>query len=292
MSKFISSLSEINNKIDTFAFDQWGVLHDGTNPYEGAINCIREISETSSEIFIITNSGKREKDNLNRIINMGFKSSWIDNIISSGETAWKALASFNLPIKIKYPINCYIISRNKDDGLKWIKNNPGGHYVSDVLKADIILLLGIPDASKESSFTKLLKKSLSKNIPLLCANPDLYSPRKDAKIVISSGKIAQNYKNIGGNVYMFGKPHSHIFDYLFKLSKAEDKKRIAVIGDSIEHDILGGNQAGMTTVLVLSGIHKEDFINSTTKEIKNKVLKKLINGRKNYKPDYVMMKLK
>ena len=91
---------------------------------------------------------------------------------------------------------------------------------------------------------------------------------------------------------MFGKPYSPIFNYLFQLSKAEDKKRIAVIGDSIEHDILGGNQAGMTTVLVLSGIHKEDFINSNTIEIKNKVLTKLINGRKNYKPDYVMMKLK
>ena len=67
MCTFISSLLELKNKFDVFAFDQWGVLHDGKRAYEGAINCVMELSQTSSKIYIITNSGKRENDNLNQL---------------------------------------------------------------------------------------------------------------------------------------------------------------------------------------------------------------------------------
>ena len=291
MCKFIPSLSDLKNKIDVFAFDQWGVLHDGEHPYKGAINCIKDLSQTSSKIYIITNSGKREKDNLSRIVKMGFENEWIDNIISSGETAWKAIESFNLPIKFNYPINCYTIARNQKDGLNWLKNNSGGIHVSNVLNADLILLLGIPDESKASDFNKILDQSFSKNIPLLCANPDLISPRHGGKLVISSGTIAQNYHEKGGIVLMFGKPYSPIFNDLFLLSKVKDKKRIAVIGDSLEHDILGGNQAGMTTVLVLSGIHNKDFLNSRSEESKRSILTKIVNGRQNYAPDFVVSNL-
>lgn len=291
MCIFISSLLELKNKIDVFAFDQWGVLHDGERAYDGAIKCIEELSQTSSKIYIITNSGKRENDNLNRIVNMGFQTKWIDNIISSGETAWKAIASFNLPIKTNYPLNCYIISRNKHDGFNWLKNNSGGIRVETTINADLILLLGIPDDSKESDFNKILNESFSKNIPLLCANPDLISPRHGGKLVTSSGKIAQNYDKMGGTVLMFGKPYPPIFQALFHMSKVKDRKRIAIIGDSIEHDILGGNQAGMTTVLVLSGIHNKDFLNSNSEKNKKNILTKLINGRPDYTPDFILSNL-
>ena len=192
MSVFISSLSELENKIDAFAFDQWGVLHDGKRPYGGAIDCIKKLSQTPAKIYIITNSGKREKDNISRITNLGFKNKWIDSIISSGETAWKALASFNLPFKSNYPINCYTITRNQNEGLNWLEDNPGGIHVNNLSDADLIIMLGIPDVSKESDFSTMLEQSLSNNIPLLCANPDLVSPRHDGKLILSSGKIAHS----------------------------------------------------------------------------------------------------
>ena len=53
MCIFISSLLELKNKFDVFAFDQWGVLHDGDRAYEGAIKCIEALSQTSSKIYII-----------------------------------------------------------------------------------------------------------------------------------------------------------------------------------------------------------------------------------------------
>ena len=105
MSVFFSSFLELKEKFKVFAFDQWGVLHDGTKPYNGAIECIKNLSKNNATIFILTNSGKREKENLIRISNIGFDLNYITKVISSGETLWNSIASHDLPFKISYPIN-------------------------------------------------------------------------------------------------------------------------------------------------------------------------------------------
>ena len=288
MSVFFSSFLDLKEKFKVFAFDQWGVLHDGTKPYNGAIECIKNLSKNNATIFILTNSGKREKENLIRISNIGFDLNYITKVISSGETLWNSIASHDLPFKISYPINFFVISREKYKICYWLKDNPGGNQVSKISQADCILLLGIPDNSKENDFEKLLKYSLSKNIPILCGNPDNFSPRQGGNIIISSGRIAQIYMNMGGKVYFFGKPYLPIFDHLHKLSNFENKDKIAVVGDSLEHDIYGGNKAGMKTVLVLTGIHNKNFKNLNSEKEKHDELKKLTQGNKNLMPDYVI----
>ena len=59
MTRFIKSLTEIALDYDALVFDQWGVLHNGTLAYEGAIEIVERLSAQSKRLAVLSNSGKR-----------------------------------------------------------------------------------------------------------------------------------------------------------------------------------------------------------------------------------------
>ena len=57
----IKSLLDIINNYDNYIIDQWGVMHDGTNGYEHAIETIDYLEKKNKNLFIISNSSKKKK---------------------------------------------------------------------------------------------------------------------------------------------------------------------------------------------------------------------------------------
>ena len=58
---------------------------------------------------------------------------------------------------------------------------------------------------------------------------------------------------------MAGKPHAPIYDLCIaeaeaRLGRPVDRRRILCIGDSAEHDVAGGRNAGFATLLVMQGV--------------------------------------
>ena len=72
---------------------------------------------------------------------------------------------------------------------------------------------------------------------MICSNPDKTVIRGD-RFMICAGTLADYYEKIGGSVEYYGKPFKQIYDFCFKIM--EKKKRVLVIGDSLENDISGG----------------------------------------------------
>ena len=64
-TKFCQGISDISDSYSAFIIDQWGVLHNGERPYDGVIDCLRELKERKKEIIILSNSGKRSEQNQN-----------------------------------------------------------------------------------------------------------------------------------------------------------------------------------------------------------------------------------
>ncbi|RVD42368.1 TIGR01459 family HAD-type hydrolase, partial [Mesorhizobium sp. M8A.F.Ca.ET.023.02.2.1] len=62
------------------------------------------------------------------------------------------------------------------------------------------------------------------------------------------------YENLGGGVTRIGKPYPAIFDAALALAGEPDRHSVVCVGDSVEHDIAGGNGVGIATALVLGGI--------------------------------------
>ena len=60
----ISSLSsqEILDQYDTFLLDMWGVMHNGSEPYEGVLEAVKELKRAGKKMIILSNSSKRKEN--------------------------------------------------------------------------------------------------------------------------------------------------------------------------------------------------------------------------------------
>eukprot|EP00985_Skeletonema_marinoi_P009232 scaffold4265_cov146-Skeletonema_marinoi.AAC.3 len=60
----ISSLSsqEILDQYDTFLLDMWGVMHNGSEPYEGVLEAVKELKRVGKKMIILSNSSKRREN--------------------------------------------------------------------------------------------------------------------------------------------------------------------------------------------------------------------------------------
>ena len=105
----------------------------------------------------------------------------------------------------------------------------------------------------------MLAELKTRNVPMICANPDIKAER-GGKIIYCAGAIAEAYEQVGGAVRYAGKPHAPIYVAAMEIAVrmhggALDKSRVLAIGDGVATDIRGASQAGIRSVFVASGVH-------------------------------------
>lgn len=230
----ITGLREIARDFDAMLIDQFGVLHDGHKLYPGAAEVMAELHRLNIPVVIMTNSGKRAKANVDRIVKMGIVREQFVDCVSSGEVAFQSLDAQR----------AFLIGKQGEDyGFDPIK------FVDDIDDAEVMLILGSNAPATSLEDYREMFKGLT--LPAVCCNPD--------KLMLTSkglqpapGAIASLYEEQGGAVTWIGKPYPGI--YAFALSKLANPQRVLCIGDSAEHDVAGGRGAGLTTLLVQQGI--------------------------------------
>ena len=106
-------------------------------------------------------------------------------------------------------------------------------------------------------------------------------------LYIYIGKIALRYENIGGESKYFGTLNAeHFHACLRQLGMNRDK--VAHIGDSLHHDIVGANSAGIASVFITSGIHCEDLAAETGSLPEQAMLEKFFAEEGNIYPTHVL----
>ena len=257
-----TTLEYLADQFDAFFIDQFGVLMDASGPYPFAIDAIKRLSEYNKPIVLLSNSGKRAKENCERLERLGFDLNLFTAVITSGEVAyWTIKNKIEDGNFIKPKI--YLISRGLDispvNGLscKIAKNTD---------EADYLIIAGSESDTKSLSYyTSLLEPLANKGVPAFCTNPDLVMLTPNGTS-FGAGLIAKEYEEMGGSVTWFGKPHPLI--YKFALNKIPNIKpqKVLCIGDSVEHDIRGSFNANCSSALVKTGIaatkKEEKLINS------------------------------
>ena len=63
---------------------------------------------------------------------------------------------------------------------------------------------------------------------------------------------------MGGNCKYFGKPYAGHFKACLR-EMGLDANRVCHVGDSLQHDILGANEANIANVFISGGIHCDYF---------------------------------
>jgi HAD superfamily hydrolase (TIGR01459 family) len=133
----------------------------------------------------------------------------------------------------------------------------GLHAVNAGEPCDFVLFAGsgVPSVSIEA-YRRQLAAAAKAALPGLCCNPDLtmLTPTGPQP---GCGALAQLYRELGGEVLSVGKPEISFFEEARALFEPILPRRTLVIGDSLDHDILGGRRSGFATVLVRTGVHQQ-----------------------------------
>ena len=240
---------------------------------------LNNLKKSNVKLALLSNSGKRSQPNAERIVKMGFSSTLFEVIMTSGEALWSDISSNTIKEKKFFPIE-----RNSGDAKVWAESLDI-ILENSIHSAQAILLMGLPDGDDLINWIDILEIALDLKLPLYCSNPDFLSLRPGGKLITAAGVLAHHYQDCGGEVVFYGKPHEEIFK---KLQNILNSKRILMVGDSLDHDILGGFTAGWDTLLVKCGIHASEFANNNDAVI----LKKIINQKKCKPPTYFIERVK
>ena len=236
------------SKYDLLLFDLWGVIVEGDSTYPGVVEAINQIMSKTNVMFL-TNAPRPSFQSEKILQSWGIDKAKADKIITSGDIARQMMQAHNT--KIGKPSKIYHLGedRNKD-----LLVDFEYEVTEDLGNADILLLSLYRDEHENiKEFDHLLQQAAAQpNLLILCSNPDTTIP-KQGMLRYCAGYFASIVEKFGGKVIYTGKPKSVIYDYALQKQPHVPKNRVLMIGDTFETDILGANDAGIHSALVLSG---------------------------------------
>lgn len=249
----IAGIATLADRFDGFVLDQWGVLHNGVQPYPGAIDCLRQLRAAGKRIVILTNSGRRSDANLAIMARLGIAENLYDLVITAGEDARQALERRQAPFYATLGERCYVISRDDDHS---VLDGLGLAFTTDVESADFLFVIGMDSPRRLlASYEDLLAAAAARGLPLICANPD-FTRVTTSGTTEAPGVLARHYEQLGGRVRWHGKPYRPIYESCLRALGLPVGKTVAV-GDSIDHDVAGAATVGMASAFVAGGIHAD-----------------------------------
>lgn len=256
----IRGIYEIADKYDAFIIDIFGVLHDGIMPFDGTIECLKQLQSANKNICLLSNSPRRCSGAQELMDRINITSDLYQNMVTSGEATYEHLQI----AKNKYGKKCWFIG---PDHFQEVTEGVDLKMVDGATHADFIIN-SIPGTDKRSisELKEELEIAANKNIHMICANPDLVVNIGNEQHECA-GTFAQYYEDVlGGGVTYFGKPHLPVYEKCHEYLGNIDKTKICAIGDALHTDIAGANSFGIDSIWCLSGIHREEFISTTPAE--------------------------
>lgn len=241
----LKSFAEIINKYDVFVFDIWGVVHDGYKRLPGVLETLQLLKAQNKRVFFLSNMPNSRKEVAQHLAYFGIDSDLYEDIYSSGQTA----------IDYSHQLICDGYKKafrlGRITTLQKLIAQEGIEFVSFLELADFILLTYDDRDPAAKEFQDIMVQALTQKLFILCTNPDRVYV-EGAAFVPAAGSIAAVYEAMGGQVKYIGKPYPLIYQTLVEQSQI--KGNILAIGDTLEVDILGAQNMGWDTLLVLTGV--------------------------------------
>lgn len=254
--QIVSGLSAVIDQFDGLLVDLWGCVHNGLTPFPAAVDALERAAAASKTVCLLSNGPRRGSVLVERLDGMGVPRSAYHHVMSSGEAAWQALAERDDPFHAALGTRCFRLGPIRDAS---VHTDNGLTLVETVADADFILCTGPFDNSDTvEDYEGLLQDARDRNMPMVCANPDLVVHIGD-QFVICAGSLAQRYQAMGGAVAYHGKPFASVYHQCFRLTGIADRQRLLGIGDGLRTDVKGANIMGISSMFLSGGIHVDEI---------------------------------
>ena len=293
---YVSGVSSLPD-YDTYLLDMWGVMHDGSKPYDGVLETIAQLKAKGKRLVILSNSSKRLSYAHKMLNKLGFNIDDFEQIITSGEVSWRMMSGDESLACDVWPVLTDLIATSKKKIFLFGSGDNDEEYcdsagwsLAPIEEADLILARGtftLNDGSaivskkvdgEDAYFAahdKILQIAAERKIPMLVANPDRVRP--DEGFPPMPGAIGDAYeKALAGDdnedviigqtdlVRRIGKPHSEVYELALsrKVGDASNADSVTdsviMVGDALETDVIGGKASAVQSLWVVAdGIHSE-----------------------------------
>lgn len=278
----IDSLTQLKGRYAAILCDVWGVVHNGEVAFSKAAHALEKARADGVAVILLTNSPRPHDGVQAQIGALGVPDDAWDRVVTSGDVTRDLIAAgprriFHIGPDRDYPIF---------EGLEV--------ELVEEFEADGVVCTGLFDDEVETpeSYAELLMRLRARNMPFICANPDLMVERGD-RILWCAGALARDFAQLGGRTLIAGKPHAPIYSAALKaassvLGRDVAHREVLAIGDGIMTDIKGACDNGIDALYVSGGVHAREYGEALDPDIP---MLAAFFGRHGYQPIATMPRL-
>jgi HAD superfamily hydrolase (TIGR01459 family) len=251
--EIVGSLEDVSKAYSAILCDVWGVVHNGEWHFPAAAVALARARAAGIPVILITNSPRRSADVVAQMSAIGVPPSAYDRVVTSGDVTRDLIA--------EGPRKVFHIGADRDltlyDGLDV-------DLVEEFEAAGVVCTgLFNDEVEKPEDYAEMLRRLRARNLPFICANPDIMVERGE-RIIWCAGALARDYAQLGGRTLIAGKPYAPIYDLAMKevaevLGRPVERSRILAIGDGMMTDVKGAADNGFDVLNVSGGIHARDY---------------------------------
>ena len=252
--RFVERLRGLVDGVDVILSDIWGVVHNGLEAFPDACEALHTYRQRGGTVILITNAPRPADSVQRQLRKLGVADETYDAIVSSGD------------------LTRHFVADHAGKRMFWIgpERDSSIHRGLDAVmapleEADYIVCTGLFDDETESAedYRAMMLLARDHRLPLICANPDIVVERGD-RLIYCAGAIAELYRELGGEVIFYGKPHRPIYERAMALAaerrgRPTSLDRVLAIGDSVRTDLTGALGFGIDCLFLTRGIHSEEF---------------------------------
>ena len=253
LPRMTDSLDEIAGGYSVLLCDVWGVVHNGERAFAEASAALARARGNGKAVILITNAPRPHPDVEAQLRALGVPSDAYDRVVTSGDVTRDLIADG--------PRMVFHIGPDRDlsiyDGLDI--------ELCEEPEASVVVCTGLFDDETETpeDYSDLLRRLRARNLPFICANPDIVVERGD-RLIWCAGALARDFGQLGGRTLISGKPHRPIYEAALKaagdlLGRTISSSDVLAIGDGVLTDIKGASQNDIDALYVSGGIHARDY---------------------------------
>jgi HAD superfamily hydrolase (TIGR01459 family) len=252
--RFIERMREVVDGVDVVLSDIWGVVHNGLVAFPEACEALHTFRARGGTVVLITNAPRPADSVQRQLRKLGVTDDTYDAIVSSGDLTRNFVAGHSGQ-------SVFWLGPERDNSI-YRGLDP---VFAPLESANYIVCTGPFDDETETpeDYRAMMMQARERNLTLICANPDIVVERGD-RLIYCAGAIAELYRELGGEVIFYGKPHRPIYERAMAIAqerrgKATPHSHVLAIGDSVRTDLTGAHGFGIKCLFVTRGIHAGEF---------------------------------
>jgi 4-nitrophenyl phosphatase len=240
-------------KPNTFIFDMDGVINLGDSPIPGAASTITALQHTTRVYYLTNNSSRSRAYYQDKLARFGIETDRRFIFTSAYATA------LYLRSKGGAGKNVFVVGEHGlAEELEAVGMVPVLRTDSHSYTQIDYVVVGIDRAFTYDKLSFAHASIVRGHAELIATNRDATYPTEDGEIPGGGSIVAAVATAVGREPITIGKPEPFAFQLILEDAECAPSDAI-MVGDRLDTDIAAGNQLGIATVLVLTGVTSREL---------------------------------